>query len=103
MELGEQETKKMISAMLENLEGEEMQGVSLDHLKTVMEHPQAAATVAALMPLEATSVQVGEPAPDFSLPYLPGSRPPGAAEGATATLSSHFGNRPVALIFGSYT
>ena len=33
----------------------------------------------------------------FTLPYLPGS-----GEGAL-TLSSHFGDRPVALVFGSYT
>ena len=44
-------------------------------------------------------MQPGEPAPDFTLPYLPGR-----GGGAQAmTLSDHFGNRPVALIFGSYT
>jgi peroxiredoxin len=50
------------------------------------------------MALEATSVQAGDPAPDFALPRLGG---PNAGE--LVTLSSHFGKRPVALIFGSYT
>jgi len=103
MAMTEEDTKNMISGMLKNLEGEEMQGVSLDNLKDVMQHPKAAETVAELMPLEATSVQPGQPAPDFTLPFLPGSLPEGAAPGATVTLSDHFGNRPVALIFGSYT
>ena len=96
-------TQSTISNMLVDLETEEMQGVSLDNLKKVMAHPKAAETVAALMPLEESSVQAGEPAPDFTLPYLPGSLPEGESEGATVTLSHHFGNRPVALIFGSYT
>ena len=34
------------------------------------------------------------------LPWLPGS---GEGRGTTLTLSEHFGKRPVALIFGSYT
>jgi hypothetical protein len=45
-------------------------------------------------------VQEGEAAPDFTLPWL-GAKPAGAGE--RLTLSSHFGRRPVALIFGSYT
>ena len=101
--MSEQATKAMIAGMLDDLEGEDMQGLSLDDLKTVMGHPKAAEVVAELMPLEATSVKVGEAAPDFTLPYLPQSLPGGAPEGATATLSDHFGSRPVALIFGSYT
>ena len=94
-----QETEKMIAGMLASLTEEDMQGLSLEDLKDGMSHPQAAVTVAELMPLEAASVQAGQPAPDFTLPYLPGS----GLEGATVTLSDHFGNRPVALIFGSYT
>ena len=81
------------------LEDEQMAGLSLDDLKDAMAAPGAAETVAELMPYEATSVKPGEPAPDFSLPYLPGSGP----AGERMTLSAHFGKRPVALIFGSYT
>jgi hypothetical protein len=51
-----------------------------------------------IMAAEATSAQVGDPAPDFRLQRLGG---PNAGE--RVTLSSHFGKRPVALIFGSYT
>ena len=72
---------------------------ALDDLRDAMSHPKAAETVAELMPVEAASVQPGQPAPDFTLPYLSGS----GTEGATVTLSDHFGKRPVALIFGSYT
>ena len=72
-------------------------------IKQAMAHPNAAATIAELMPFEITSVQPGQPAPDFTLPYLPGSLPEGADHDTTVTLSDHFGKRPVALIFGSYT
>ena len=41
------------------------------------------------------STRVGEPAPDFTLTTLDNS--------AEVTLSSYRGERPVALIFGSYT
>jgi len=99
----EDQTKAMIAGMLKSLESEDMQGLSLDNLKDVMAHPKAAESVAELMPLEASSVQQGEPAPDFTLPYLPGSLPDTAAPGSSVTLSDHFGKRPVALIFGSYT
>lgn len=40
-------------------------------------------------------VPEGEPAPDFTLPMIHGSE--------SVTLSDHFGETPVALIFGSYT
>ncbi len=103
MSLTEDQAKQMISGMLEGLKGVEMQGLTLDHLEEVMAHPKAAGVVAELMPLEATSVQQGQPAPDFSLPYLPGNLPPGAPADTRVTLSDHFGKRPVALIFGSYT
>ena len=101
--MSEEEVQKMISGMLAGLESEEMQGLSLNELKQAMAHPNAAATIAELMPFEITSVQPGQPAPDFTLPYLPGSLPEGADHDTTMTLSDHFGKRPVALIFGSYT
>ncbi len=95
----EDETRNKISGMLARLEGEDMQGLSHDDLKQAMSHPKAADSVADLLSYDATAVKLGDPAPDFSLPYLPGS----GREGARVTLSDHFGSRPVALIFGSYT
>ena len=95
----EDETRNKISGMLARLEGEDMQGLSHDDLKQAMSHPKAADSVAELLSYDATAVKLGDPAPDFSLPYLPGS----GSEGARVTLSDHFGSRPVALIFGSYT
>ena len=53
-----------------------------------------------LMGIEPSSVKPDQPAPDFTLPWLPGSE---GGETATLTLSEHFGKRPVALVFGSYT
>ena len=40
-------------------------------------------------------LQVGDPAPDFTLPGLHGGR--------TVTLSSEYRQKPVVLVFGSYT
>ena len=91
--------QNMIEGMLEQLKSEDMQGLSLDDLRAALMAPGAAETVAELMPLETSSVQQGQRAPDFTLPYLPGSGP----GGESMTLSAHFGKRPVALIFGSYT
>jgi len=90
----------MIEAVRAQLEaqGVDLQGLSLEELRNAMSHPKAAAQIAALMALEATSVQAGDPAPDFTLPRLGGPK-----AGEPVTLSSHFGKRPVALIFGSYT
>ena len=91
--------EQMVAGMLKSLEGQSMDGLSLDDLKQAMSHPEAMKVIAETMPIEAASVQQGQPAPDFTLPYLPGSGP----AGESATLSDHFGKRPVALIFGSYT
>ena len=93
-----------VDAMIEGVraqleaQGMELQGLTLEDLRDAMSHPQAAEEVMRAMALEATSVQVGDPAPEFDLPRLGG---PGAGE--RVRLSSHFGKRPVALIFGSYT
>ena len=98
--MSEIDVDAMIEAVRAQLEaqGMEPQGLTLADLRDAMSHPQAVAQVARLMALEAASVQVGDPAPDFALPHL-------AAAGAQerVRLSSHFGKRPVALIFGSYT
>ena len=87
--------------MLKTLEEDrvEMDGLELDDLKDAMSHPKAPEILAKWMPHEATAVKQGEPAPDFTLRFLPGY----SEEGESMTLSSHFGKRPVGLIFGSYT
>ena len=95
----EDKTQNAVSELLTKLEGEDLQGRSHDDVKQAMSHPKAAETVAELLSNDAASVKLGDPAPDFCLPYLPGS----GREGSSVTLSDHFGSRPVALIFGSYT
>ena len=93
-----------VDAMIEGVraqleaQGMELQGLTLEDLRDAMSHPQAADEVMRAMALEASSVQLGDPAPEFDLPHLGG---PDA--GKRVRLSSHFGKRPVALIFGSYT
>ena len=77
--------------------GHEMAGLSLDGLREAISHPKAAAEIQRIFTLEASSVQQGDRAPDFRLPYLPGQ-----GEGAVQ-LSERHARRPVALVFGSYT
>ena len=97
-------SKVDIDAMIEGVraqleaQGRDLQGLTLDDLRDAMSHPQAEDEVMQAMALEAAYVQVGDPAPEFDLPRLGG---PDAGE--RVGLSSHFGKRPVALIFGSYT
>ena len=74
--------------------------LTVSDLGDAMSHPLAGEVVAEFMEAEQQSVKQGEPAPDFTLPWLPGS---GEGSQPALTLSSHFGKRPVALIFGSYT
>ena len=76
----------------------EMKGLSVERLRAAMSHPKAAATAKEIMAREESSIQAGDPAPDFVLARLHVGD-----DGAAVTLSSHFGKRPVALIFGSYT
>jgi hypothetical protein len=99
--MSEEVMKKRIGGMLRDLEASDVQmdGLDLSDLKDAMSHPNAPALLAEWMPHEETAVKQGEPAPDFTLPFIPGH----ALEGETMTLSSHFGKRPVGLIFGSYT
>jgi hypothetical protein len=93
-----------VDAMIEGVraqlaaQGMELQGLTLEDLRDALSHPQAAEEVTRAMAVEASSVQRGDPAPEFDLPRLGG---PDAGE--RVRLSSHFGKRPVALIFGSYT
>ena len=75
-------------------------GLTIDDLADAISHPKAGAVVAECMEADTHSVAQGDLAPDFTLPWLPGS---GDQRSNTLSLSSHFGKRPVALIFGSYT
>ncbi len=98
------DVKKMMEEMRPQLERDESEdrlaGLSVDELAEAVAHPKAAAMIAEIMEAEAASVQEGAPAPDFTLPWLGDGE---AGRGAALTLSDHFGKRPVALIFGSYT
>lgn len=102
--MAEIDPKQMMDGMRSALEEDQadgkLEGLTVDDLASAMSHPKAGGVVGDLMALEPHSVQQGEPAPDFTLPWLPGSEKPGVE---ALSLSSHFGKRPVALIFGSYT
>jgi hypothetical protein len=99
------DSSAMIDAMMEQLvesgEADHMAGLDLGRLRAAMNAPGAAETVAAIQSLGANSqAGVGHRAPDFELPYLPGQ---GTAECERVRLSRRFAERPVALVFGSYT
>ena len=100
----EKDVARMFEAMRAQLERDQAEGklagLTVEALADAMAHPKAPEVIAETMALEAGSAQPGEPAPDWSLPWLPGS---GEGRGPRATLSDHFGERPVALVFGSYT
>jgi hypothetical protein len=66
----------------------------------IMSHvPMPAMLVLPFKPLwmsaRAGHLEVGDPAPDFALPVLHGD--------ATVTLSNEYRQKPVVLVFGSYT
>ena len=66
----------------------------------IMSHvPSVAMAVLPFKPLwmsaRAGALDAGDPAPDFTLPALHGDR--------TVTLSAEYRQKPVVLIFGSYT
>lgn len=98
------DVKAMMEGMREQLERDEAEGrlagLTVEDLADAVSHPKAADVIAEVMEAEATSTAEGEPAPDFSLPWLTGG---GEGRDRRITLSSHFGKTPVALIFGSYT
>ncbi len=97
-----------VSAMLETVQSQLKKdaaegrgnGPSMEDVKKAMSHPKAAEVIGTLMEREAPSVQQGQSAPDFILPWLSQHD---ESRGESMTLSDHFGQRPVALIFGSYT
>jgi len=94
----------MMEAMRAGLQKDESEGdlagITVEALAAAVTHPKAPDVIGQIMEIEKTSVQEGDPAPDFTLPWL-GRKPAGAGE--RLTLSSRFGKRPVALVFGSYT
>ncbi len=98
------DVKQLMEGMRAQLERDQAEGklvgLSVEDLADAVSHPKAPEVIAEFMEIEAGSVQEGQPAPDFSLPWLPGS---GEGRGPEMTLSDHLGKRPVALIFGSYT
>ncbi len=102
--MAEIDSKEMMEGMRAELERDQAEGklagITIDDLQDAISHPKAGAVIAECMEADAQSVPQGEPAPDFTLPWLPGSA---GSQDPTLTLSSHFGKRPVALIFGSYT
>jgi hypothetical protein len=97
----------MMNGMRSRLESDQtdgkLAGLTVERLEKAVAHPEARAVISELMAREASVVNVGDPAPDFALPWLGDSRPRDRAAGETMTLSDHFGKRPVALVFGSYT
>lgn len=92
------EVVRMMEALAAELEreGRPLDGAALEDLREAASRPEAAAEIQRLMEIEAASVQPGQPAPDFALPLLkePDTR---------VRLSERWAERPVALIFGSYT
>jgi hypothetical protein len=92
---------EMLEDLVESGEAEKMDGLDIDRLKAAMSAPGAAETVAEIQAMGADSqAGTGQLAPDFDLPYLPGQ---GVVAGERIRLSDRFVNRPVALVFGSYT
>jgi hypothetical protein len=93
--------EEMLEELVESGEAEKMDGLDIDRLKAAMSAPGAAETVAEIQAMGADSqAGAGQSAPDFALRFLPGQ---GGDEGETIRLSDRFANRPVALVFGSYT
>ncbi len=98
------EAGSIMEGMRSQLEADQsdgkLAGLTVSRLEKAISHPKAQSVINELMALEDRVVNQGDPAPDFTLPWLQGSGPDGSK---TLTLSDHFGKRPVALIFGSYT
>jgi len=90
-----------LGALRARLESDALEGKleALDpqKLEEAMRHPKAAPVIAELLKLDAASATQGELAPDFDLPRLT------APDGERVALSQHRGQRPVGLVFGSYT
>lgn len=102
--MSEVDLEQLFRSVREQLEadpaGAKDAGVDPENLARALAHPLARAELERSAPIELASVAEGEDAPDFTLARLLE-----ASEGQAShvTLSDHFGKRPVALIFGSYT
>jgi len=96
--------KALLAGMRARLERDQaegrLDGLTVEALANAMAHPKAPDVIAETLALDAQAVKEGEPAPDFTLPWLSEGS---AGTGPALTLSAHFGRRPVALVFGSYT
>lgn len=92
--------KKLQTSVTANRDAGRGPELDLETLKQAMAHPKAKEQIRAGMEIEAQSVAEGQAAPDFTLGLLAA---PGGLPYEKITLSDHFGKRPVALIFGSYT
>jgi hypothetical protein len=93
--------ERMLDALAESGEADRMDGIDFERLKAAMSAPGAAETIAEVQSMGANAqASVGQIAPDFELPWLSGQR---GADAERVRLSQRFVNRPVALVFGSYT
>jgi hypothetical protein len=91
---------EILAQMEADPDGPTISSANRQQLMDAIAHPKAAAEIQRGFELEAASVQEGQPAFDFTLPRLGAG---GNEPQRSVTLSDHFGRRPVALVFGSYT
>ena len=70
-------------------------------LEVALDDTVSEGDLVAVLTVEGAGDAVGEKAPDFELPFA--TKDGKVAEGAKARLSSFRNEKPVALIFGSYT
>jgi hypothetical protein len=102
--MSEFDLEQLFKGIREQLEadpaGAKDAGVNSQQLASALAHPMARAELERTLPIELASVAAGEPAPDFTLARLLDAH---EGQASHVTLSDHFGKRPVALIFGSYT
>ncbi len=73
-------------------------GIDEQEMLEVLKHPKAAPVIEGIITREEGSLAEGDDAPDFCLKPLDGTD-----DASSHRLSDHFGKRPVALVFGSYT
>ncbi len=102
--MSEFDLEQLFKSVREQLEadpaGAKDAGVAPENLARALAHPLARAELERSAPIEFASVAEGEPAPDFTLARLSETN---GGQAGHVTLADHFGKRPVALIFGSYT
>ena len=68
------DVRKLLEGMRDQLERDEREGrlagLTVEDLSDAIAHPQAAESIAEVMKIEESSVQEGDPAPDFAIPWL---------------------------------